>query len=136
MAPKAGSPGAVLGFLRNHFKNHPEEAAPLMLAVQAGVYQVDQKAEVKIVTAKTVDRLPLDFMTAAISVWMPNITPKLWFEIQNAVYDGVKDDGIVKKIFTALTCASASDAVPTQKRSLLEEILTAKRASYASRPAI
>ena len=137
MPAKAGSPAAVMSFLRKHFSDHPDEAAPLMLAVQAGNFKAETKQLQVWLACKTMDKLPPEFMVSSIVEWVPSLSFKLMSKVQGAVYEnGAKDDQILNKMWLALTGATAGEPIPSKSRQLCSEILTSVREGFPVAPTI
>ena len=124
-------------FLKNHFRQFPEEAAPVMLAVQAGAFSINNHvkgASDFFPDYKKLDKVPDEFKMEVLMMWPPALNKNIISKVAKAEYNGKRDERILAKIWLFMTGSSEQDPLPTRSKTLLKDILTYKRKMYDNEP--
>lgn len=124
-----------LQFMKKHLQQFPEQAASIQLACQRGQFDASRKKSDSewIADVKRIDRLSDDMMMDVLKKAYPKLSADMWLAIQRAEYNGKKDADIIKQLFMSTFCLSEGEALPTRSKSLLRELLLAKREAFKNK---
>ena len=124
--------------MRDHIKNHPEEAAAIMVAVQSGEFtqKVKDAMTDMLPDYKKLEKIGEEDKLCMLSTWMPMMTPHMWSKVKLAKYGIAKDEKVIHKCWY-LMCLETSEApLPSKSKALLLEIFDLKRDMLEVKPMI
>ena len=137
LSSPAASVAAVLRFLREHLKNHPEQGPAILLSVQSGEFEMKRKvASDTLPDYKSLARLSEEDKSSMVRDWLPTMTMPMWAKVKKATGSDEAAKQIMHQVWYRLTLESSANELPTRSRLLLKELMDMKREQCKTPPAL